>query len=143
MNREQFVLAALAPAHGAPHSPVQVQKLLFVLDTNMRNVVGGPHFNFEPYHYGPFDKDVYAVMGALAAQGLAEIAPEPACRWDTYRLTAQGQQEGESLLQTLPCKARTYVTTISDFVRSLSFAQLVAAVYKAYPDMKINSVFQE
>ena len=143
MNREQFVLAALAPAHGAPHSPVQVQKLLFLLDTNLRNVIGGPHFNFEPYHYGPFDKDVYTVMGALAVQGLVEITPEPACRWDTYRLTAQGQQDAEAVLQTLPFEAHTYVTTMSGFVRSLSFAQLVAAVYKAYPHMKINSVFQE
>ena len=143
MNRHQFVLAALAPAHGAPHSPVQVQKLLFLLDENIQDSAGGPHFNFEPYHYGPFDKEVYTVLQELATEGLVEIEPEPLQRWNMYRLTPEGQKAGEEILAVLPPAGRTYVTTVSGFVRSLPFAQLVAAIYKAYPHMKANSVFQE
>jgi hypothetical protein len=143
MNRHQFVLAALAPAHGVPHSPVQVQKLLFLLDENIQDSAGGPHFNFEPYHYGPFDKEVYDVLQELETEGLVEIEPETLHRWNTYRLTREGQKAGETILSTLPQTAQTYMTTVSDFVRSLPFAQLVAAIYKAYPHMKANSVFQE
>jgi hypothetical protein len=143
MNKHEFVLAALAPARGAPHSPVQVQKLLFLLDENARDSVHGPHFNFEPYHYGPFDKEVYPAMQELANEWLVEIEPEPLHRWNTYRLTLEGQKAGDAILATLPAAGQTYITTVSEFVRSLPFAQLVAAIYKAYPHIKVNSVFQE
>ena len=58
MTRKEVVLAALAPAKHAPHSPVQVQKLIFLIDRNIPREVGGPHFDFQPYNYGPFDKAV-------------------------------------------------------------------------------------
>jgi len=59
-----------------------------------------------------------------------------------YRLTVNGQIEGERLLKTLPQKAQDYIKEVSDFVRRLSFSQLVGAIYKAYPEMRANSVFQ-
>lgn len=143
MDKLSFVLAALAPANGEPHSPVQVQKLLFLLNENMGGFIRGRHFNFEPYHYGPFDKEVYTALGQLADEGLVAIEPEPLHRWNMYRLTPEGQKAGESALQSLPAEGGDYITTISKFVRSLPFAQLVGAIYKAYPHMKVNSVFQE
>jgi hypothetical protein len=142
VNTHIFVLAAFAPARGAPHSPVQVQKLLFLLDENIAHVVDGPHFHFEPYHYGPFDQRVYVILDRLADDGLVEIEPEPLQRWKTYRLTPEGQKAGDDALATLPQEIRTYITHISQFVRSLPFAQLVSAIYKAYPYMRENSVFQ-
>jgi hypothetical protein len=39
-------------------------------------------------------------------------------------------------------QARDYIDRESIFVRSLSFPELVAAIYKAYPEMRANSVFQ-
>ena len=35
----------------------------------------------------------------------------------------------------------SYIKEVSKFVRALSFADLVSAIYKAYPEMKANSVF--
>ena len=55
MDREAFVLMALASGGEKIYSPVQVQKLLFLLDDNIPDIVEGPHFAFEPYDYGPFD----------------------------------------------------------------------------------------
>ena len=123
-------------------SPVQVQKLLFLLDENISEYVDGPHFNFEPYDYGPFDQGVYTVIDGLVVEGLIDTQPEPSGRWSIYQLTDQGQQEGERLLGALPKEIAAYVEEISNFVRSLSFAQLVSAIYKAYPHMKANSVFR-
>ena len=37
---------------------------------------------------------------------------------------------------------RPPIEQVSKFVRSLSFEQLVSAIYKAYPRMKANSVFR-
>ena len=58
------------------------------------------------------------------------------------KLTPEGQQKGEQLLATLASEAQQFTHNASDFVRKLSFAQLVSAIYKAYPEMKVNSVFQ-
>jgi hypothetical protein len=141
MDRREIVLAGMAPANGALHTPVQVQKLFFLIDRNIADLVGGPHFDFRPYNYGPFDRAVYDVLRELWAEGLVDIVPE--WTWRSYRLTKAGQEWGETLLSQLPPKAQTYIERVSKFVRGLSFTQLVSAIYKAYPDMRANSVFQD
>jgi hypothetical protein len=141
MDQREIVLAGLAPAEGALHSPVQVQKLFFLLDANIPNDIKGPLFNFQPYNYGPFDKRVYEILEGLAKEGYVEIVR---CNsWNNYRLTSKGQEEGGKLLNALDERPRNYIRVVSDFVRSLSFTQLVTAIYKAYPDMRQNSVFQD
>ena len=142
MDRKSVVLAALAPAVGGAHSPVQVQKLLFLIDREIPKFVGGPLFDFQPYDYGPFDREVYAVLEELTRSGMVEVQAAPGLRWRRYRLTDAGQQEGDKALASLDRRASDYVKKLSKVVRSLSFEDLVSAVYKAYPDMKVNSVFK-
>lgn len=142
LTREAIVLAALSPAHGDLYTPVQVQKLFFLLDENVGNALGGPHFQFQPYHYGPFDKAVYSTLEGLASQGLAEIVPDRG-NWKNYRLTSKGQALGEAALEGLEPKIAEYLVRASEFVRRLSFTELVSAIYKAYPRMRARSVFQD
>jgi uncharacterized protein YwgA len=142
LSREDMALAALAPAVGIPHSPVQVQKLLFLIDRNLSSLLGGPTFDFKPYHYGPFDRDVYATLEDLAKQGLVEITQGQG-NWRDYRLTVEGQSRATRVLDDLDERAQRYVQRASDFVRSLTFPELVSAIYKAYPEMRVRSVFQE
>ncbi len=140
MNRKEVVLTGLAAAGGAVHTPVQVQKLFFLIDKNIPELVGGPHFGFYPYNYGPFDPDVYRVLEELTSEGLVELVPDRT--WTDYRLTREGQASGDQVLSALPKKAAEYIRRASTFVRTLSFTQLVSAIYKAYPEMCENSVFQ-
>ena len=142
MNRREFVLAAMAPAKGAIHTPVQIQKLLFLLDDNLSEAFDGPHFDFQPYDYGPFDKNVYATLDELSRDSLVEILETPGRVWRRYRLTLDGQSNGDELMSSLSENAIDYLGKISKFVRTTPFAKLVSAIYKAYPDMKKNSVFQ-
>ena len=141
MTQRDIVLAALAPAEGKPHSPVQVQKLLFLLDREAAELVGGPHFKFGPYNYGPFDKDVYSALEELDADELLVTIRSDGWK-RSYALTPAGQQEGEALFGTLTEQAQEYIRRASDFVRALNFSQLVSAIYKAYPDMRENSVIR-
>jgi len=141
MNREEVVMMALASANGASHSPVQVQKLLFLIDREISQLVNGPYFNFRPYNYGPFDKAVYKTLEILASKGYVDVVVEN--NWRNYKLTAIGQERGNRLLNTIPAKARDYIYRISEFVRRLSFTELVSAIYKAYPEMRENSVFKD
>ena len=132
----------MVPASGMAHSPVQIQKLLFLIDREIPKLVGGPHFDFEPYQYGPFDSTVYSELRSLRAKGLVDV---DLIWWGRrgYSLSPEGQEKGEAILGELNEKAQAFIQKTSKFVRGLSFSKLVAAIYKAYPEMRENSVFQE
>ncbi len=143
MNRSDFVLAVLTTAGGSALTPVQVQKLFFVLDRRIPEAIQGPRFNFTPYDYGPFDVDVYREIEGLAEQGLAEVMKPGPFSMKTFRLTPEGQRKGEGLFKTLDGTAQEFIGKMSTFVRTRSFKDLVSAIYKAFPEMKVNSVFRE
>jgi hypothetical protein len=141
MNKHEIVLAALAAGgENATFSPVQVQKLLFLIDREAAKFVNGPHFDFRPYDYGPFDSNVYDTLAALEAGGL--VRSTPLNRYRVYALSLEGYRSGAQLLATLGPNARAYLIQAAAWIRGLSFQQLVAAIYNKYPDMKVNSVFR-
>jgi hypothetical protein len=141
MDKRDLLLAAMAAGNGEVHSPVQIQKLIFLIEQNVANDLGGKQFEFVPYDYGPFDSSLYEVLRQLEATGLATADPTPR-GWKRYRLTVNGQRLGADFLADLPPRASKYITDVSTFVRRLSFSDLISAVYKAYPEMKVNSVFR-
>jgi uncharacterized protein len=142
MTRPEFVLAVMAAGgEAAPLRPVHAQKLFFLLDREIGPWVGGPHFDFRPYDYGPFDSDVYNEIERLARAGLVEVLGRS--RHRSYILTKQGHAEARKHLEALHPNARDYVVRASAWVRSLGFSQLVSAIYQKYPDMKAASVFKQ
>lgn len=142
MDRRRLVLLALAAGgENAIFSPVQVQKLLFLIDREASELVGGPHFNFEPYDYGPFDKGVYEELEQLSLEGMVKI--QNSGRYQEYLLTPQGYKAGIEELEQLQEKITSFVIKAAEWVQKLSFQQLVAAIYKHYPEMKTNSVFRQ
>jgi len=142
MRKKEIILAVLAAAKGAIHTPIQIQKLLFLIDKKIPNLINGPYFNFMPYSYGPFDIEIYNLLEELAQEEDVEIISTPNLRWSKYKLTINGQKEGERILNTLNKKVVEYIETLSFFVRSLSFAELVSTIYKEFPEMKENSIFE-
>ena len=141
MSKLDLVLVALAPGGGYRYAPVQVQKLIFLIDREIPTLVGGPHFNFTAYHYGPFDKHVYHALDELARAGHVDVDDEFSRR-RTYALTPEGLNSGMTTLNNLHENAQAYIRSASNFVRNHSFSELVSAIYKAYPEMQANSVFQ-
>lgn len=141
MTREEVILAAFAPAKGESHSPVQVQKLLFLIERRAAKEVGGKKFEFAAYDYGPFDQSIYADLRALSKAGLVEIVGDQNSKGRRYRLTASGQKQAEGILAQQDAKLQRFLGELSAWVRSLSFAELVSAIYASYPEMKANSVF--
>lgn len=142
MNRTDFVLAVLSAADGAEHTPVQVQKLFFLLDRKVSHLTGGPHFDFAAYDYGPFDASVYGELRKLGAGGLVSIETVSDSPVRKYRPTEAGLARGRRLLGSLPDGAEGYIRQLSVWVRRQSFASLVSAIYKEYPEMRANSVFR-
>ena len=140
MNRDEFALAAMSPAGTAGFSRVQIQKALFLLDQNIPELTDGPQFNFKPYFYGPFDPEVYREIESLEELGFVRSFKRPARSDPSYVLTARGLEQGESALRQLSQQAQDYIHEVAEFVRSVSFADLVSAIYRAYPEMAENSV---
>lgn len=121
-------------------SPVQVQKFFFLIDKKAATYLNGPHFAFRAYDYGPFDSAVYDQLTLLSFEGKVQVVGTGSYR--SYSLTADGFQEGASILAGLPPEIGDFLKQLANWVRSLSFSQLVAAIYQAYPEMKVNSIFR-
>lgn len=143
MQRSEYVLIGLAPAQGRPHTPVQVQKLFFLLQEKGQASpsLGGTYFDFQPCHFGPYDKDIYSELENLTQQGWIEISFTPS-GIRQYRLTPVGQEQADILLKQLDARSRKFVQKISRWILEKDFFQLVQAIYRAFPRMAENSVFQ-
>ncbi|WP_457583160.1 hypothetical protein [Ensifer canadensis] len=141
MSRDDFLLLALAAAgENARFTPVQVQKLCFLIDREASHLVDGPHFNFRAYDYGPFDSAVYKCLESLGERHFVNIGETG--RFKTYTLTPEGYHQGLQLLDDMSPNVRAYLVDLTNWLRKLSFTQLVSAIYRRYPDMKVNSVFR-
>lgn len=144
MNIDKRGLLLLVLASSDRHfTPVQLQKTLFLIDERGSGLVGGKKFNFEPYDYGPFDQEVYRVAEQLQREGLIEIdnshSTTPSRR---YALTAIGRRRAQDVRDIASSRAVEYIRTVVTWVQSLSFADLVSAIYKEFPAMRSNSVFR-
>jgi hypothetical protein len=142
--RQEIMVAAMAAGSSDSEvTPVQAQKLFFLIDQNVAVDLGGPQYNFKAYDYGPFDSAVYADLDSLALpeQGMVEIVRNE--RYRTYRLTERGRQFGTAKLSQLDPRVKDYFARAKDWVKSLSFQELIRAIYQAYPAMRANSIFRE
>ena len=140
MTRKEIVLATLAAAEGKPFQPVHLQKALFLVD-KIAPEVFSDRYAFAPYDYGPFDSNVYADAEQLKLVGLVRIETQPGNSYRSYSLTDAGDLAGKKALKKMDSRHAEQIKKISALVTSLSFRQLVGAIYKAFPETKVNSVF--
>jgi len=139
-DKKDIILLALSAASSSDqeYDSVQVQKLLFLIDKKIGNQIGGPYFHFIPYNYGPFDKEIYSKIAELSTDTQVSINKN---RDITYKLTAKGKENGDKLMQVLSKEIQTFIKNLNTFVTELSFSDLIAAIYKEYPEMRKNSIF--
>lgn len=139
--RQNLMLAALnSGSRRSDLSPVQTQKLFFLIDREAAEMSGGPWFNFQPYDYGPYDVAVYNELENLSRAGFVEITSGG--RFRTYRLTDAGKEQAAAASRNLSDELMEYIGRAKDWVTSVDFRTLVSSVYAAYPDTKVNSIFR-
>lgn len=139
MTRDDIVMAGMAAAGpSTKFDAVQLQKLFFLIDREIPQLTGGPHFDFRPYHYGPFDRAVYEVLDGLLESGDASV--DTSSRYPRYSLTASGAQRGVRFLEKMHDSASHYMKEASNWVVATPFQPMLAAIYRQYPDMARNSV---
>jgi hypothetical protein len=144
LQRDQVALVVLSLADGAPFTPAQIQKSVFLASDKVPGAFDRfSRYDFQPYDYGPFDRRVYSDVEELERRGLAQINQQPGTRWRTYAATQRGVTEGRRLARQLSEDQRTLLTRIVQLVRGLSFNDLISAIYRAYPGMRARSVFRD
>ncbi len=141
MKRRDLILASVTPGSATTYTPVQ--KLLFLIDKQIPDDVEGPHFSFTPYHYGPFDRSIYDDLDALESAGAVEVERDPEFRIRKFRLKQTGVERGAKSLAEISAPAKQFIERANAFVRNATFPQLVSAIYRDYPEMKVNSIFRQ
>ena len=137
--RSDVVLAAMVPApRDVWFDPVRAQKLLFLIDMEIPTLVGGPHFNFRPYNYGPFDVDVYLELEALTTDSY--VHTDRAWRHLRYKLTDKGFARGTTVLASIPDRASRFIERACEWMLAASFGDLLSAIYRRYPEMTVNTL---
>jgi len=142
LKKDDWLVLALAAAEGKPLSPVQLQKTLFLLQKELPWAVGGEFYTFRPYNYGPFDSAIYADATTLAAQNLVAVENIPGQRWSGYAITIHGRERANALSKQISSQALSYLQSLTKWVQSVSFRDLLKAVYSKYPEYAVNSVFR-
>ncbi len=130
-------MAAAPP--GARFNAVQLGNLLFLIDREIADKVGGPHFDFAPYPHGPYDPAVHETLEALAADG--KVLIDSSGPYWTFAATTGGLATGGLALDSLPRAAVKFVKNAAGWVLSASYWVLVATILRRYPDMATASCY--
>ena len=139
MKREDVLLRLLAAADGERLTPVQLQKVTFLVGAEFQDELPGNFYTFQKHDFGPFSVQVYRDAEALAIQGLVAIDRNYRGGWNEYSATSAGRR---SDFEMIPDCMADFIDETVAWARSLSFRKLVSAVYKLHPDYRENSVFQ-
>ena len=140
LSREDLLLAALHASPQKAMSPVQIQKTMFLV-SQVKGQLPAKFYKFEKYNYGPFCQQLYNDLGVFASQDALTIDRPAGSRVRTYRLTAQGAAQAETISGAINPALRDYIGQVARWVTSMPFQDLVRAIYQRYPEYKENSIF--
>ena len=142
MENKEFLLLVVAAGNGKTLTPVQLQKSLFLISE--ANLVETPDlfYEFEPYHYGPFDATVYSDADLLVGEGMLARYPSASGSWTDTVITPDGLARAKLIENNLSPPTKEYIHSVVAWVQSLSFSALVRAIYSKYPKYLESSVFQ-
>ncbi len=146
MNRADLPLLLAADELAPAQEPealdrLRLQKGVFILqmagDERWRNL-----FDFEPWDWGPFSRELTREIAQLVNDNLLEIESVPGRRYPRYRTTYEGDARVAKLLEEMDSKHVEFVSKVRAYVTSRSFSQLLREVYGRFPDYAVNSRFQ-
>jgi uncharacterized protein YwgA len=143
MDKESITLLVIAANPNGGLSPVQLQKSLFIVGKSGLDELPADYYEFFPYNYGPFTSEVYSITDTLEAKGLVRKVIASGENFYRYTLTPEGQNNASEVQKGSPSLLCEYIKAAVQWVCSLSFDELLRAIYAKYPDYAINSVFQE
>ena len=142
MINDADVVLLVARASRQVISPVQLQKAVFLVSRADLDGLPEQIYAFQPYHYGPFDSDVYSDAEKLHMQELLLRSPSRNGAWTDTIITPKGWERTDELHSELPDGTVNQIEQIVRTVQALEFSELLRHIYDKHPDFQINSVFQ-
>lgn len=140
---ELLLLLIIHVAGGQIAGTTKLEKLPFLLEHDF-NVRLEEIFNYFPYFYGPYSRDVIKSINTLAYCGFVDIR-ERVYPLETdgdkeriareYRLTNKGVDFAETLFRKLPDEFQRRIVKLRPFAAKTT-RELLKYVYSKYPEMK-------
>ncbi|MFC1846937.1 hypothetical protein ACFLYS_02640 [Chloroflexota bacterium] len=145
MNNKEVLLSVIAASKDQGLTPVQLQKSLFVVGKCKLPELPSEYYEFVPYDYGPFNKEIYIDVKDLVQEGAIEASNLSGQSWLIYTATSKGKKQAGQLEKRtgIECRLSNYINEVVNWVLSLSFRDLLKAIYSQYPEYRTNSVFEE
>ncbi len=142
MKKKDWIFIVLNCSKDKTLSPVQLQKSLFLLKYMNPDTFSNNFYNFIPYHYGPFCLQIYEDADFLKSKNLININTNIIGRWKIYSINDKGLKYVDILKKKIKPEVYDYALEIVEWIKSKSFSQLISAIYKQFPEFKVNSVFK-
>jgi len=142
MRKMDWLLLVISSAKNGVLTPVQLQKSLFLIKELDSDLTGDDFYVFKPYNYGPFTAEIYRDAEALEMDGLIVISGSPS-RFREYSITKEGLCKAGEIKKELAEQAVKFVSEVVAWTQSLTFENLIRAIYTHFPQYKENSVFSQ
>lgn len=151
MHRKLLPMALMYANDGEPiEGRTRLQKMVFLMQKQLkqRDQLGavGLEYNFIPYDYGPFSKELYDDLDAMIEQEFVDDTEEP-LRSGKVKYIYEIEDDGEELVDS-ECESREDVDTIIQIAREIKkhyndmlLSELIEYVYTEYPEYAERSVY--
>ena len=137
-SRERVLIAIVASAGDTGLDRAQLQKAAFLVSEEFDEHLPSDFYKFQPYMYGPFTDEVYRDVERLCDGRVLETITGERGRL-SYRLV----RDNGTAVCSLPDYLQSGINKIVDWVKSMSFDELVRAIYYLYPEQQRNSIFDD
>lgn len=140
---EWLLLLIAARPNGAGLDPIRLQKGMFLL-ARESGISPSERYWFVPYNYGPMSPALYRDLDRLEAEGLVERTLVLDDSWRRMTVTAAGRERARALRRRARRRSADAVDELSRIKRAIvgmTFAELIADVYRRYPYFARRSVF--
>ena len=138
VDRIDVLLSIITAAEGDPITPVQLQKIAFLVGEECREILPQDFYKFVAYDYGPFCIDIYRDAEKLQEQGSISIDLNSEGRWNEYSATFRSNKE----LAEIPAELDDFIQRAVEWATGLTFRELVSSIYHSYPQYAENSIFK-
>ena len=151
MHRKLLPLALMDAKDGEPiEGRTRLQKMVFLLQKELeqREQFGGtvPTYDFIPYDYGPFSRDLYDDLDAMIDQQFVDDAEEP-LQSGKVKYIYEIEDDGQELVKS-EVKRWEEVQEVLNVAREVKreyndmlLSDLIEFVYSEYPDYAERSVY--
>lgn len=124
-------------------SPVQLQKSVFIVQHGLPKGIPVETYEFVPWDYGPFCKDIYKDAELLADMDLVLITRSTPLDQREFKATSSGILHAEEVTEGILDDESSYAATVVRWVRRQTFRGLLLAIYDEFPKWSSRSVFED